>query len=262
MSSCLGGNTTNSSLLLTGVSWLYIPGDDSQEVFGPYSSYISLGIVLVAALLSGIGAVVQSKAHEDSSGRKYCPRPLTKKSCSLMTLGIIITIIAAGLDLAALMFGNITLVVPLGSLKLVVSVLFGAACKKRKVTLLDGLFVVLILVGCGLSFYFSVPRTCIFTLADLQDLYTRIGVIAYASCVGALIVGVLLFLGCVRQIEKRHGTDSLRYSSLRRSHQYSYPLAAGMLGAQGVLFGKALVEIITDYTLGLSECVANHFVAS
>jgi hypothetical protein len=53
--------------------------------------------------------------------------------------------------------------------------------------------------------------TCVHYLRDnLVHRYTRIGVIAYASVVGCLVVGVLIFLACVHQIEKRHGTDSAR----------------------------------------------------
>ena len=148
------------------------PGTGSTEVFGPYSSYIAVGIVVAAAVLSGAGGVMQKLAHRRSSKPSACcPRPLTGSTCCLMTTGTALAVLAALLDLAALMFGNITLVVPLGSLKLVVTAVLSATCFGHHMQWWDALWLACLVVGCGLAVYFSVPRVCIFTLQDLRDLY-------------------------------------------------------------------------------------------
>ena len=259
ISSCVSSsNSTPTNATTNSAVSLLAPGDNSQEIFGQYSSYIAVGIVFAAAILSGVAGVVQKLAHRNSRGRQFCPRPLRGKSCALMVVGITLTIIAMALDLAALMFGNITLVAPLGTLKLVVIAILSAMCYRQTLHVEDWLIILGILTGCALTVYFSVPRTCIFTLSDIEALYTRLGVIIYASIVGAIIVGVLLFLAIVRQIEKRHGTDSARYRALKVAHRNAYPLCAGMVGAQSVLFAKALVEIITDYTIVPAGYVFHH----
>lgn len=221
--------------------------DVSYEIFGPNSPYVSIGFVLLAVVFSVLGGILQQLARRGSRNRSYCPRPLSKHKCILMTTGLFSTILAVFLDLSALIFGNITLVAPLGVLKRVFMVLVEASYHKEKISPLNWLCTACLLTGCGGAVYFSVPRNCIFSLPDLRELFLRSDVEIYTASV-AVLVGVTLVLHLIfTNCEKRNGTDSRMYRNVLPIHRNLYPFAAGMFGAQGVLFGKALVEIITNY---------------
>ena len=60
---------------------------------------------------------------------------------------------------------------------------------------MDGLYMLLIVVGCALTIYFSVPKTCIFTLSDLREMFLWPAVIAYAATVAVVMLTALIMIG-------------------------------------------------------------------
>lgn len=207
------------------------------------------------------------------------PRSYTRQP--LWILGLILVISGSLFDFAALGLAAQSIVAPIGSITLVSNVLFAHFGLKERLSRRDVLGTVLILVGATLSVAFGNHAETAHTMSELRALFGRPLFIAYA-CVITASCSVLyaaikklqplkqrLVHACqqyelavlasprdaalIAQLDSSIAGLERQYTPFERFHPFAYCALSGCLGAQSILFGKMLAEMITSSLRGQNQ---------
>jgi magnesium transporter len=125
-------------------------------------------------------------------------------------------------------------------------VLFAPWFLGEKISRNDILATSLIVVGCVVAVSMGSHDDPVLSLDQLFALYRTATFAVYASCIAAVIIGILIAIRVIEGIEKKHGKTSPEYLRFFKFHRFSYSCISGFIGAQSVLFAKTLVGLLTD----------------
>jgi drug/metabolite transporter (DMT)-like permease len=244
----------NSSLYLC----LTLPNSlcNDQVPTGEPSSLWYVGVLLsiVSSVSSNFGLNTQkySMIQEIRHGRE---RSYTRQP--IWMLGLLMVILGAFADFAALGFAAASLITPVGGLTMVANLFFASWWLGERISRLDLGSTALIVLGIVLVAAFADKSSQCFDLASLLCLYTRVEFIVYAVF---MTLGLMAMYACIVVVRKR--VKTLRDEGLTGDRAYSrykriYPLLcagmSGIVGAQSVLFAKSAVEIVKSAMRGGDE---------
>jgi len=206
-----------------------------------YSWIIAVIAILVASSVSNIGFNLQKlalKKHKDNASAIIVK--------ALWAGGLACIVIAALLDVVALTFGDVSLVTPLGVFTIVANIFFANFFHGEKLYFRDGVYTAIIMAGSILTTVFAPHQGDAETDSEIFAVYGSTKFAWYASAIMLILLAIFVFVIFAEKTLRRHGVESKEYTSrFDRFHRVSYPLAAGIIGAQAVLVMKSLTEVVT-----------------
>lgn len=196
-------------------------------------------LVLIAATVTNFGLTLQKFSHmrnankDEHNQKGVCQQPFWLLGFSLFVGGQLMSLVALG-------FCSQSLVATLGSFSLVTNVLFAPCFLGEKPTKMDGLSVLIIMIGSGVVVWSTSGRPSHdnYTLTQLIDLFNGVEFQVYISIILIIIVVSLLILHkpCMKQAPK--GLIPAKNAGM---------MAAGVgasIASLSVLFAKCSVHIV------------------
>jgi hypothetical protein len=155
-------------------------------------------------------------------------------------------VVAALGDIVALFFGDVSLVTPLGAFTIVANIFFANWFHGEKLYPRDGIFTGVIICGSIVTTIFAPHEGDAQTDSQIFDKYKSSKFIVYAAIIFFIVIGIFIFIYFAEKSLKRFGQYSSEYKKyFDRFHRVAYPINAGIIGAQAVLFMKTLTQITT-----------------
>jgi uncharacterized membrane protein len=193
------------------------------------------------------GAGVSSAGADARTGKgASTPQPYFRQP--LWIFGLSLVILGSFGDFAALAFASQSTVAPLGSLTLVTNVLFAPLLLGEPISRWDCGGTMIIVLGCTLAIAGSPKREEQFDRVwQLQDLFLQRNFVVYAAFVTASFFGLVMFGRHSDRLRKHKRDEYPRYELL---HRFVSAAAAGVIGAQSVLFGKCAAELLVIWAKG------------
>jgi len=236
-------------------------------------SYWWAGAILAAvgSIASNLGVNVQKFSFlknaklEPAEQKPYVKQPL-------WAVGLVLVISGSLCDFAALALAAASIVSPIGALTLVSNIAFAHFGLKEILSKRDLFGTCLILLGSVLSVAFGNHTEQTYTMDELRELYTATGFIVYA-CVVSTAVLVLYVIAkrlqpckeemvekcqayerallaeprdpqLIQELDERIAFLESKYEKWAKIHPFSYCALSGCIGAQSIMFGKMLAEMI------------------
>ena len=148
-------------------------GDVIPVECSSYSWLIAVAIIVCGTIVNNLGVNVQKWAL---GLRKRVPPPRVPWKV-VWIFGIVAIVLGSVCDFLALGFGDQILVTPLTSMTLVWNLFFAAAIQKEKITLMDGVWTSVIIVGCVLTVIFASHENTAYSAEELFQFYTAVNFI-------------------------------------------------------------------------------------
>lgn len=250
----------------SAVSQALAPMNLDDDVNEPSSSVLSPTSLVTsrAGSASSTGAApsasnVLASEVPVADGYPYYRQPL-------WVLGLSLVIIGSFLDFAALGFAAQTVVAPLGSMTLVSNVVFAQYFSGERVSRHDLYSTAGIIIGSCVSVAFASHKDEAFTFSELFGYYYRFKFAVYAFCLVSLLIVLRTAIDIVRTAVRNPGSEQ---ATLVQSYTQVTPIKAerflcaassGIVGAQSVLFAKALAEMVREDVLTMVITGGSWFV--
>ena len=214
--------------------------------------YVGVTLCIASNALSPLGYILQKRSAQQrrSAGGGGGGGALSSQwlfGCGLVLLSILLGFVSSA-------FTAQSILAPLSSISLIVNMVASALLLGEKVTRLNLLSAVLIVVGSVLSVVFGDHSDSVYTNAGLISNFRSVAAILYTSLSAAFCLLVYLLLRL--QLWHSHAAASTergsRQNSVRRDmlHALLFCVLAGASGAQSDLFGKMVVELISSSAQG------------
>lgn len=165
--------------------------------------------------------------------------------------GLLLIIVGSLADLGALAFAPQSLVAPLGSLTLVSNIIYAPLILKETIDPLSIGSTLVIVIGSAFAVAYAPHEEVAYTTPDLFGLFFSLGFVLFCLCLLLLLGGLLGLARHCEMVESAHGRGSTAYISLRSLHQFTYPAASGIVGAQSVLFAKCASRLGANSSEGM-----------
>jgi len=241
---------------------------------------IGAALSIVGSICSNLGVNVQkysfmkNEKKPTDQQKGYCKQPLWLLGLAMVTFG------SLG-DFAALGLAAQSIVAPIGSVTLVANILFAHYWLKEKLARRDILGTVLIIAGSTTAVAFGDHTEVSYSLDDLKSYYTRSGFVFYGFIVVGCIIAGYMFVKKVQPIkvalnaaiksydaavEKGDKAAELfqdeaiaalekKYERYEKLHPFSYCALSGIFGAQSILFGKMVAELVRRSISGDNQMI-------
>ena len=167
--------------------------------------------------------------------------------------GLALVIIGSIFDFAALAFASQSLIAPLGSLTLVSNVFLAPLLLKEKLSRRDVICTLVIVVGAALAVSCASHSDSTPTVSAMFSNFLRIQFIAYAALVVLSVVGLRVITWKAAALRKKAHNNrdaAKRYQTAMKYHRFGYAAAAGIMGAQSVLFAKCTSTLFRTMIAG------------
>ena len=167
--------------------------------------------------------------------------------------GLALVILGSLFDFAALAFASQSLIAPLGSLTLVSNVFLAPLLLKEKLSRRDVVCTLVIVVGAALAVSCASHDDSTQSVKAMFSNFLRIQFIAYAALVVLSVVGLRVITWKAAALRKRAHTNreaAKRYQAGMKYHRFGYAAAAGIMGAQSVLFAKCTSTLFRTMIAG------------
>lgn len=231
-----------------------LPVDGEESSSGLW--YVGVIVSIIGSVLSNFGVNTQKYSMiqeiRNDRERSYAKQPI-------WVIGMLMVIVGALADFAALGFAAQSLITPVGGFTMVANLFFASYWLGERITRLDFMSTWLIIGGIVLIAAFADKSDQCFTLDMLKCLYKRKEFIAYAVMTGGLMVLVYLAIKVTgKRLEalKAMATDKPPTREFKRLNKM-LPLfcasLSGLIGAQSVLFAKSTIEILKSAGRGNPE---------
>lgn len=188
---------------------------------------------------------------------------------SLWWVGMFLVVFGSLGDFAALSFTGQAIVAQIGATTLVANIFFAHCWLGESVSKWDCIGCALIVIGPGLSVGFGNHEETEYSIDDLRGFFLRPLFLVYASLLFVSGVSVYYFIKKVEPIRERLDqsrkswdnranlsedgvatlwtevrTNLSQYNKFARFHGLSYLALSGMFGANSILFGKSVSELL------------------
>ena len=167
--------------------------------------------------------------------------------------GLALVIVGSLFDFAALAFASQSLIAPLGSLTLVSNVFLAPLLLKEKLSRRDVVCTLVIVVGAALAVSCASHDDSTQSVSAMFSNFLRIQFIAYAALVVLSVVVLRVITWKAAALRKRAHTSreaAKRYQAGMKYHRFGYAAAAGIMGAQSVLFAKCTSTLFRTMIAG------------
>jgi hypothetical protein len=216
----------------------------------------TLGVVvaILAQFISNLGTILQKRSHNDeallpqAAQRPYTARPLWWVGMSFILTGSVA-------DFVALTLAPQSVVATLGCLTLVAQVVWAPLILGERLSVRHWIATALIILGVVLAVVYGPHTDGHYALPELLGRFSTLGFAIYVL----LAIGVALALyGAISYVEGRfdlppkpmlgdyYTEDGRKAGDQRwgRFHRVAYGMLSGVIGAQVVLLGKFIGELI------------------
>ena len=170
----------------------------------------------------------------------YVEKPYIQQG--LWLAGLVLVILGAVGDFAALGFAAQTLATPVGGLTMVANVYFAHRFLKERLSCRDIFATVLVLLGVVLVAVSADKTEKEYSLDCLLRLYQRPMFIAYFVLIILLIMLLLATALKLRKL-KENSPDAPFYRKWKKIHPLCPAALSGIIGSQSVLFAKCTAEM-------------------
>ena len=167
--------------------------------------------------------------------------------------GLVLVILGSLFDFAALAFASQSLIAPLGSLTLVSNVFLAPLLLKEKLSRRDVVCTLVIVVGAALAVSCASHDDSTQSVSAMFSNFLRIEFIAYAAVVVLSVVALRVMTWKAAALRKRAHNNreaAKRYQAGMKYHRFGYAAAAGIMGAQSVLFAKCTSTLFRTMIAG------------
>ena len=196
---------------------------------------------------STVSSAPAHKTADDAAASINYTRQLTWQC------GLALVIVGSLFDFAALAFASQSLIAPLGSLTLVSNVFLAPLLLKEKLSRRDVVCTLVIVVGAALAVGCASHDDTTPTVDAMFSNFLRIQFIAYAALVVLSVVALRVMTWKAAALRKRAHTSreaAKRYQAGMKYHRFGYAAAAGIMGAQSVLFAKCTSTLFRTMIAG------------
>lgn len=163
-------------------------------------------------------------------------------------LGFFLTILGSFFDFAALAFAAQSIVAPLGSLTLVCNTILAPCMLGEEIRRQDIFATFAIILGSSIAVATASHQDDFIDTADLFELFTQGRFVGYVVVVCGVIAALRYAVFWARRIKKTQGRE--RYLQVVKYHRFCYAAAAGVMGAQSVLFAKCTAQLLANTITG------------
>lgn len=241
----------NSSLLNAEICLenSFAVNDDGELLDGLW--YIGVSLSIFSSVASNLGVNTQKFSLTQEIKRVKAKAQLTVEEVHeqpylvqpIWLLGLLLIILGAVGDFAALGFAAQSLATPVGGFTLVANMFFGHFLLKEHIGKRDLFATLLILCGVVLVAVSGEKTEKTFDLECLLELYKRKIFIFYIIGVILVCISLLMFAMYLSKLRSQ-APNSSTYLRLRRIHPIIPTALSGILGSQSVLFAKSTAEIL------------------
>jgi len=240
----------------------------------PTMWYIGAILSLLGSACSNFGVNIQKLSFMKNDKKPEALQKVYYKD-SLWWLGMVTVVFGSIGDFVALSFTGQAIVAQIGATTLVANIFFARVWLKESVSKWDVAGCALIVIGPGLSVGFGNHNETSYSINDLRSFFVRPLFIVYATLLFISGVSVYYFIKKVEPIRAK--LDSSRkawddranpppspqleeeevaalwtdvraslsnYNKYARFHGLSYLALSGMFGANSILFGKSVSELL------------------
>ena len=243
--------------------------------------FIGAGLSVLGSVGSNLGINIQKYSFLQNSKlpveqqRVYTRQPGWAVGLALVILG------SVG-DFAALALAAQSIITPIGSVTLVANMVFAHFWLKETLSRRDLTGTVLIIAGSVLTVSFGDHSDPTYNLSDFRHFFGLTSALLYTFIILTVSVALYALILFLRPIKRRIVTltkeyehltpDSVReeqmrgnaelaalharYSRWEKVHPFCYCALSGMLGAQSVLFGKMVSELISTSIQGDNQLLS------
>lgn len=215
--------------------------------------YIGVAVAIASQFISNLGSIIQKLSHlkEDDKMEKhrrtYAARPL-------WWIGMALVIAGSIGDFGALALAPQSIVATLGCLTLVAQVIWAPLILGERLTVRHYFSTGVIITGVVLALVFGPHTDASFDFNILIGRFKTTGFIIYATitlALAAAIFGVIKYIEAVFDLPTKpmlsdyfdDRTQRMNHSA-GRFHRVAYGFLSGLVGAQSVLLGKCIAELI------------------
>jgi magnesium transporter len=226
---------------------------------------LGVTVAIVAQFISNLGTILQKRSHNDESYRPIPEqRPYTKRP--LWWVGMSLILFGSVADFVALTLAPQSVVATLGCLTLVAQVVWAPLILGERLGVRHYIATGMIIIGVVLAVVYGPHSEGHFSLAQLLARFQTLG---FGIYVVGVFVTVLTLYGLISYVESRFDLPSKPRLSdyvsrptatltnaasnerrrawdarLARFHRVAYGMLSGVIGAQVVLLGKFIGELI------------------
>lgn len=174
--------------------------------------------------------------------------------------GLFLVVVGSLADLFALSFAPQSLVTPLGSLTLVSNVIYAPLFLNERVDLFAIASTFVIIIGSVISVIYAPHQEADYTVEEIFGLFWGTGFMLFWTGVLGLLAIFLYIARKCELLEHIHGVESVLYRKYRPLHQFAYPSASGIVGAQSVLFAKCATSVVQKAGVGVLSYLGFYMV--
>ena len=180
-------------------------------------------------------AAATAKSVDDAAASIDYTRQLTWQC------GLALVILGSLFDFAALAFASQSQIAPLGSLTLVSNVFLAPLLLKETLSRRDVVCTLVIVAGAALAVMCAAHDDGALTVTEMFGYFVHVQFILYAACVFVTVLALRVMTwkaGVLRRRAHSSKEAAQRYVHGMKFHRFGYSAAAGIMGAQSVLFAK------------------------
>ena len=226
--------------------------------------YVGVALCCASNVLSPLGYVLQKRAgrrrsaasveEEEQAGETASEQPRLRSPSSQWLLGCCLVLVSIVLGFLSSAFTAQSILAPLSSFSLIVNMAASALLLGERVTRLNLLSALLIVVGSVLSVVFGDHSDSAYTNSGLISSFHTVGAILYACLSATLCLVIYAALRVPPLLSQpataTTGTRKLHSAKRDMLHALLYCVLAGAAGAQSDLLGKMVVELISSSIQG------------
>lgn len=238
---------------------------------------IGVGLGICGSVFSNLGVNIQKHAFmkndklDQEEQKPYFRIPQ-------WYLGLCFVILGAIGDFTALGFAAQSIVAPIGSTTLVVNLFFAHFWLQESLPRKDLIATLFIVAGAGVCALMGDHADTKYSLSELLFMYQRPSFIAYAICVVIVMIVLFALTKHIEPLYKRlddikeaydqakegspSSLDTLdeqlliaetKYAKWEKIHPFCYCALSGLFGAQDILFGKMVAELVAKTIAGENQ---------
>ena len=161
--------------------------------------------------------------------------------------GLALVILGSLFDFAALAFASQSQIAPLGSLTLVSNVFLAPLLLKETLSRRDVVCTLVIVAGAFLAVLCAAHDDGALTVGEMFSYFLHLQFALYAAVVLVAVLALRVMTWKAGLLRRRAHTSreaARRYQAGMRFHRFGYAAAAGIMGAQSVLFAKCTSTLV------------------
>lgn len=234
-----------------------LKGEPTCFELGGSAEYYQWAIGLALAVTFSFMNSVALNLQKLSLNRHLPETPVLAQP--LWVVGFLLLLLGSIMDFVALGLAPASLLAPLAALSLVFNMAAAPCFLGEKLQKSQIIATMVIFSGAVLTVVFSSHESAAYTLQDLKALYLRPAMVVYTVVVPTFIMLNMAAIEVVEALPE----ERRQKGWLRRVHLIAYAGAAGTVGGQAIIFGKATIELFKSAFAGepgLGKMAETYFI--